>query len=72
MKTKTEEIRIEKNVVSRTYELSLGDYNIEVIVDNSGITLKNCHGELGFEFENSTPETLEAIGELIKQAGRLK
>jgi hypothetical protein len=70
MKTKVEKVIITE--ISITYELVLDGYSISVIKDEDGsLTVENHNGNNEFIFDCSEPETLEKIGELLKQAANL-
>ncbi len=70
MKRKTEEIEIA--LISKVYELSLGEYSITASVNEEGISLRTGDNHDCFEFDNSDPKAVEAIGKLFVEVGRLK
>ena len=75
---KKETIEIEK--IGTKYHLHLAsppddDYLISVIVDNTDGTLsiyRQGHFNQGFNFVNSDPETVRAIGKLLVRATELE
>ena len=69
MKKTNEEIKVE--VVSEAYNLSLGKYSILVTKTKDGLTIKTRHYEESFKFNDSSPETVEAIGKLLQAASKI-
>ena len=66
----TPQIKIE--LQKTTYKLSQGDFLITAIIrDNDKITIKNGNDQKNFHFENSSPKTIKAIGELLIEASKL-
>ena len=67
-KITSEEIKIKE--VSRIYNLSLGEYSIQVTKIEDGLTITTSDNHDKFKFDNSDPEAVEAIGKLLIEASR--
>jgi len=64
-------IKVKK--ISTKYEISNGDNSIQVKVREDGnLTIRTCSGNSQFKFENSNPEMVRKIAELIIKATELK
>ena len=56
--------------LSKSYFLSIGDFEITAKFSDAGITLKTKDNHDSFEFDNSSPETVGNMGRLIMEAAK--